>query len=167
MADANEKQSGAGKKKWLIITLAAVLLLAVGGGVAAFFLLRGEEPVDTSEKQVVEQKTEKVTLYHPLDPSFIVNFDSGGGKRARLLQVSMTLLLSDERAVEFLKKHDPMIRNNILLVLSARDPEGLLTADGKEQLRLALLNEVKKVRDTMGAFTGGIDDLFFTSFVMQ
>ncbi|MEN8261155.1 MAG: flagellar basal body-associated FliL family protein [Pseudomonadota bacterium] len=166
MAEANQK-SGAGTKKWLIILIVVVLLLAIGGGVAAFLLLGDEETENLTEETVVEKKVEKVTLYHPLDPSFIINFDSGGGKRARLLQVSMTLLLSDERAVEFLTTHDPMIRNNILLVLSAQDPEGLLTAEGKEQLRLAVLAEVKKVRDTMGAFTGGIDDLFFTSFVMQ
>lgn len=166
MAEADQK-SGAGQKKWIIIVAIAVLVSAIGGGVAAYFLFRGEDTANPSEQAVPEKKAEKVTFYHPLDPSFIINFDSGNGKRARLLQVSMTLLLSDERAVELLKKHDPMIRNNILLVLSAQDPEGLLNADGKEQLRSAVLDEVKKVRDTMGAFTDGIDDLFFTSFVMQ
>ena len=60
----------------------------------------------------------------------------------------------------------PMIRNNLLLLLSSQDPKELNDRTGKDQLRKAILREIQKVlKNQVGA--AGIEKVFFTSFVMQ
>jgi flagellar FliL protein len=62
-------------------------------------------------------------------------------------------------------KNSPLIRNNLLLIMSNRDYQSLMSREGKEKLRQEALAEVKAVAKKEGA--PPIDDLLFTSFVVQ
>ncbi|UCE77348.1 MAG: flagellar basal body-associated FliL family protein, partial [Gammaproteobacteria bacterium] len=65
-----------------------------------------------------------------------------------------------------IKEHRPAIRNNLVMLFSSQDPHALNTRDGKEKLRDETLSEVQKV---LKQETGspGVENVFFTSFVMQ
>jgi flagellar FliL protein len=52
------------------------------------------------------------------------------------------------------------------MTLSEADPAVVATAEGKQQLRLALRNAVNEVLTIKEGF-GGIDEVYFTSFVTQ
>lgn len=106
----------------------------------------------------------KPAFYVELDPPLVVNFDDS--QSVRFLQVSMQLLTREEHAGELVKLHSPIIRNNLLQVLNGRDYHELMTREGKEKLRQECLKEVQKIltKET-GAPT--VEDLFFTSFVVQ
>ena len=60
----------------------------------------------------------------------------------------------------------PVIRNNILLLLSNVTYEQVSTLDGKQKLRADLLKEIQKVlQDKIGK--PGVEEVYLTSIVMQ
>ena len=160
-----EQESGDEKKssKKLIIIVAVVLLL-VGGGAGYYFMFMGD-PSEAAEQE--EQEIEAVTteyFYFAIEKPFIVQFPKGAG--ARLLQVSISIQVNNEAFIEDLKKHQPMLRNNLLMIINDSKPNELKTRQGKEALKNKLLEEVNSIMGKMSK-ENHIENLFFTSLVMQ
>ena len=106
----------------------------------------------------------KPAIYFAFDPPLIVNFDDS--QAVRFLQLQIEVLARDEKIVEAVKLHQPVIRNNLLMLMNGRDYKTLMTRDGKEGLRTECLKEVQRIlKKETGA--PGIEDLYFTSFVVQ
>jgi flagellar FliL protein len=145
-------------KKTLLI--AGVAALAVAGGGAAFFL-RGEDSATHAEKEVPKAPAQYVAL----DPPFVVNFDAGAG--ARFLQVTVQLMTRDLAMADFIKSHDPVIRNDLLLLLGNQRVEDVSSREAKEQLRLASLEVVRQIIRSEGEDPQKLEAVYFTSFVMQ
>jgi flagellar protein FliL len=59
----------------------------------------------------------------------------------------------------------PLIRNNLLLLMSNRDYQSLMSREGKDKLRQEALAEIRAVQKKQGG--ADIEDLLFTSFVVQ
>jgi len=166
----NDAVEGEEKKSSKIIIIIAVILLLVGGGAGYYFMAAGDTEVDGEQAEVVEAVEDEEAeaanelLYYDLSQSLIVNFPKGSG--ASLIQVSVSILVKGAETLEAIKKHEPMIRNNLLMAISAKGAANLKTRDGKEALRSTMLDEVGKVMDRMTK-KNKVDDLFFTAFVMQ
>jgi flagellar FliL protein len=105
----------------------------------------------------------KVDLYYAIDPPLVVNFEDGSA--VRFLQIAMEAMAKDQKAIDSVTKNVPLIRNNLLLIMSNRDYQTLMTREGKEKLRQEALAEVQKILKKEGS--PPIDDLLFTSFVVQ
>ena len=150
-----------GKAKLLIIIGAAVLLL--GGGGAFFFLKGGDKKPAAAEAK--KEAVKLPTVYVPLDPPFVVNFDAGAG--ARFLQITVQLMTRKPEMAEFAKAHEPVIRNDLLLLFSNQKFEEVSTREGKEKLREAALQTVRKIIAEEGSKPDELEALYFTSFVMQ
>ncbi len=166
-ADGEEKKSS----KMMIIIIAVVLLLAGGGG-AYYFMFMGddtavEEGAEEEEEVVEEEEEEDIDTaltYFDMPKPFVVNFPKSSG--IRLLQISIALATEGEASVEILKKHEPMIRNNLLMLISGQVPSELKTVAGKQKLQEQMLKEVSKIMKRMDG-KNRVQDVFFTSFVMQ
>ena len=162
-AAAEESEAAPKSKKWLIIGIIAFLVLA-GGGVAAWLLLSHD---DTHGKKV-EQKPkepEAPPLYVALDPPFVVNFE--GDQLVRFLQVTVQIMTRDPAVVELLKSNDPVVRNDLLLLFGNQKYDVLSTRAGKEKLRGEALTTVRHVVQSAGGKADHIEQVYFTSFVMQ
>jgi flagellar FliL protein len=107
---------------------------------------------------------QKPAVYFAFDPPLIVNFDDG--QAVRFLQLQIEVLARDPKVVDAVKLHSPVIRNNLLMLMNGRDYRTLMSREGKEALRQECLKEVQRI---LAKETGqpGIEDLFFTSFVVQ
>jgi flagellar FliL protein len=105
----------------------------------------------------------KGEIYYAIDPPLVVNFEDGAA--VRFLQITMEAMSKDQKAIDSVTKNVPLIRNNLLLIMSNRDYQGLMSREGKEKLRQEALAEVRAVAKKEGA--PPIDDLLFTSFVVQ
>jgi flagellar FliL protein len=105
----------------------------------------------------------KASLFLAIDPPLVVNFEDGSA--VRFLQISMTVMCKDQKALDSVTKDLPLIRNNLLLLMSNRDYQSLMSRDGKEKLRMEALAEIRAVQKKQGG--DDIDDLLFTSFVVQ
>jgi flagellar FliL protein len=101
--------------------------------------------------------------YFAIDPPLVVNFEEGSA--VRFLQITMELMATDKAALDGATKNLPLIRNNLLLLMSNRDYQTLMTRDGKDKLRQEALAEVQKILKKEGF--PAIDDLLFTQFVVQ
>ena len=166
MAENEEGTEKKSSKKMIMIAGLVVLLLAGAGG-GYYFMM--DDEIETDEEQVEEvveeeDETDVEEVYYDMSKAFIVNFPKGS--EARLIQVSVSLLVKGEEAVEALKKHEPMIRNNLLMLISAKGTKNLKTKEGKEELRADMLKEIGEVMEKM-AGKNKVKDLFFTAFVMQ
>jgi len=166
----NEVEDGEEKKssKKMIIIIAVVVLLLAGGGAGYFFMAGDPTAPEEGEQieEVVEEEEEGANeeVYYELEKALIVNFPKGSG--ASLIQVSVSLLVKGQDTVEALKKHEPMIRNNLLMAISGQGAENLKTREGKEQLRTTMLDEITNVMEKMTG-KNKVINLFFTTFVMQ
>jgi flagellar protein FliL len=159
--DVTEEGPARHNKKGLLIAIAVVVFLVAAGGGALFFLLDGE--IDTSEQAPVTRSAGPVQ-YVDLAPAFIVNFPHQG--RQRFLQATLTVMGRDAAAMQAVLQHMPVIRHNLINLLSAQlilvfeDPAGI------EQLRVLATEEVKQIL-VREIGREGIEEVLFTSFVMQ
>ena len=110
-----------------------------------------------------EGEASKAAVYYAIDPPLVVNFEDGSA--VRFLQVTMELMAHDQKAIDSVQKSIPLIRNNLLLLMSNRNYETLISREGKEKLRQEALAEVRAVQKKEGG--SDIDDVLFTSFVVQ
>lgn len=143
---------------WLVIALAVVL---VGGGGTAGWLLMHAKPVSAHAQQ---ERPAGPPKYLALKP-FVVNFQ--GSQEARFLQVAIQVMSRDPKALTLVQDNDPVVRNNLLMLLGSQQYTTLDTEAGKEQLRAAVLAAIRKVVADAGGKPGEIEAVYFTSFVMQ
>lgn len=173
MAEAPAPEAAAApppkSKKMLIIIIAAVVVLG-GAGAGAYFAFghKGEAQAAEHGKEGAKGKEEAKKgppIYVKLDPPFVVNFDANGVMR--FLQVTVEVMTRDPQAADLIKSNDPMIRNDLLLLFGNQKSADITTLEGKEKLRSDALATVSKVVGTEGGDGKKVEQIFFTSFVMQ
>jgi flagellar FliL protein len=99
-----------------------------------------------------------------LTASFIVNYSVGA--RTRFLQLELSIVARDHAAIDTANTYMPLIRNNLLEVLSEQDFNNLRTAQGKVQLVDDLTETIQDVME-MRLGRPGVETVLFRSFVMQ
>jgi flagellar protein FliL len=186
-AEAPAKKKG-GKLKKLIFLMGGIMLLGGGGAGATLWATgwlspdHGAEdpnqphlvPKDDASAEAVAVAKENArhgrfdarifqATYFALPQNFTSNLRGGNAFVQMGLGISTYY---DERVIDRVKKHDMAIRSAILMTLSQQDPLVVATPEGKEALRQALKNAVNNVLTSKEGF-GGIDEVFFTSFVTQ
>jgi len=160
---AEAETTGGGKKKLIFIILGVVLL--IGGSVGGTLLIvgGGDDSAEAELEEAVEISRDDAS-YIDLKPAFTVNLapeDPVG-----FLQISMQVLTFNDDVADELEKHKPLIRNNLVVLFGQQSSADLRAPEGKEQLQKAALETVQTVINKHGS-GGEVDNVFFTSFVMQ
>lgn len=168
-ATGTKKPSG---MKMLLIGVLGIILL--GGGTAATLYFTGviggkavvanPDGGESEEQQVQAGEPRNPQIYHPLEPPFVVNFNDDSD--VRFMQVTLQVATRDPAVIDQVKEHAPAIRNNLVMLFSNQEPAVLNTREGKEMLRTQTLAEVRKVLEEQTG-EGGVENVYFTSFVMQ
>jgi flagellar FliL protein len=155
-------EEGAPKKKSKLplILVAVVLAGAAGGG--WFFMSKGK---GEGEAATAREAPPAPAIYVSFEPPFVVNFESGG--LVRFLQVAIQVMTRDPHVAEELKLHDPVIRNDLLLLLGNQKYETISTREGKEALQHQALEAIRHIVKANGGEAESVDSVLFTSFVMQ
>jgi flagellar FliL protein len=115
-------------------------------------------------KNAKEDKKEPA-IYTKLDPPFVVNFEAKG--IMRFLQIQVEVMSRDKETVELLKAHDPLIRNNLLMLFSNQNFDKINSLEGREALRTEALKSIGEAIKSEGGKPKKVEQLYFTSFVMQ
>ena len=167
------KKSGGGLMNAIVVFVMALLAVIAGGFINAKLypipeLKLGKDGTITPVVKVSsgEHGAEggaKASVYYAIDPPLVVNFEDGSV--VRFLQITMEIMAHDQKAIDSLQRNLPVIRNNLLLLMSNRNYQSLMSREGKEKLRGEALAEVQAVQKKQGG--GDVDDLLFTSFVVQ
>jgi flagellar FliL protein len=170
MAEAAKKEAAGTQPKakkgsklpWILI---GVAVLAAGGGGAWFALRPKHADGQAAANAPAPQKPHAAPIYYKFDPAFVVNF--GGEGSARYFQVTVEAMSRDQPILDVLKNNEPAVRNDLVLLYSSQDNATLLSVEGKEKLRAATLAAIRKVLDEEGADGKLIEQVYFTSFVIQ
>jgi flagellar FliL protein len=113
-----------------------------------------------------DAKPTEPALYAPLDPPFVVSFAEKGGE-TRFVQLTLQAMARNEKSIDAIKTHAPAIRNAFLFVISAHKVEDLETLEGKEKLRAEMLKSANDVMEKNTGKADAIEELYFTSLVIQ
>jgi flagellar FliL protein len=145
------------RKSKLLLVLAIVLVLAAGGGGAAWWFLGHGAAAE------VKQEKRRPPVFQTLEP-FTVNLAEENGEH--YLQMAVVYEMTDEKAVEQLKTYLPVIRNRILMLLSAKRPSELASPEGKQKLVGEL---VAAARESIPAPDGpaAVAGAYLGAFVVQ
>lgn len=156
-----------------ILLLVAALAIG-GGGFAAAVLFMGSDatPKVAAEKLPVtavganeahEEEQLPEALYQPLDPPFVINANNPGSRR--LMQIRMQAMSYDQGVINQLQKNMALVRDAVILLLSAQDFDQLGSPEEKEQLR----GKIKKAIESSVRFPKGakLETVLFTEFIME
>jgi len=159
--EIDEEGAKNSSSKMMIIIIALVVIL---GGAAYFFMFMGDDTAAVEPEQT--SIADDNTLYFTIKNPFFIDFSTS--ENIKMLQISVALSVDNEETIGFLVKHEPMIRNNFLMLIRGKVPEDLYTSEGKEMLKAALVEEMENIIKKMGGRSKyDVKSLFFTSFVMQ
>lgn len=181
MAETPGKGEEKKSSKKLVVIIALLVLALAGAGGGYFFMTKqsdaehkeegdakhgedqhAEEAAHESEAE--HDKAPEPDVYYDLPSPLLVNYP--GGSSARVIRISLTILTKGEASVDAMKKHEPMIRNNLLMAISAVGADKAKTVEGKQELRAMMQTEIGKVLEKM-AGKNTVKEVYFTEFVMQ
>ena len=160
--EAEAEATGGGKKKLIFIIVGVILL--IGGSIGGTLLIVGGGETAQTEVEEEVDVSRGDASYVDLKPAFTVNLapeDPVG-----FLQISMQVLTFDDDVAEEIEKHKPLIRNNLVVLFGEQSSAELRAPEGKERLQKSALDTVQTVINKHGS-GGEVDNVFFTSFVMQ
>ncbi|MFC3607651.1 flagellar basal body-associated FliL family protein [Stutzerimonas tarimensis] len=102
--------------------------------------------------------------YVNLSPSLVGNY--GEGPRLTYYKADVALRVSSSLASDRVKHHEPLIRNELVMLFAEQTDESLGSPDGKEELRQVAL---KRVQDVLLQEEGQqlVDDLLFNNLIIQ
>ena len=179
-ADAPKKKKGGLKK--IALLMAGVVILAGGGAVAGIYAFGGgkeeahkedpNKPKLVMKENAIEhsgaaapgkEKSKFQTSYYEIEKNFTANLADADG----FMQVSIGVSTNyDNRVIENLTKNEIPIRSAVLLTLSDQSVDVIATPEGKKQLLRQLKGAINKTLEEKEGF-GGVDDVYFTNFVIQ
>jgi flagellar protein FliL len=146
-------------KKKMIIIGAAILVMASSAGAWYFFSQKSSSHAASPPKHESAKAPVFVTL-----EQFTVNLQPENAEQ--FLQIAFTVQVSDQAQVDLIKLYMPLVRSRLLLLLSSKKPSEISTPDGKKKLADDIIAQLK-LPFTPQAQPQEIDDVFFTSFVIQ
>lgn len=144
------------------LLIAVVVFVLGGAGAGGWYFMSGSAAPEEAAEEAVSLAP---AIYVGFEPPFVVNFEANS--LVRFLQVAVQVMTRDLHTSELLKQHDPVIRNDLLLLLGNQQYETISTREGKEQLRLLALEGVREVVKANGGEPEKVETVLFTSFVMQ
>jgi flagellar FliL protein len=108
-----------------------------------------------------------VNEYLSITPAFVTNF--GGAGKMRYLRIEVALRMNEPQvSAPVVDKHMPLVKHAIIMLMSEQVEEDLMTMEGKEILRQAALEEVRKIyAENAKELKEPIKDLLFSSFIIQ
>lgn len=151
------------KKLVMVIVIVQVIMF---GGLAAFLTMSGLTG-GGGQHQAAGEDSDTIDKSEPIYISFekfTVNF--GGRQASHFMQVEIQAMTHDSSIEAEVAKHMPVIRNRIILILSSQTLESVTSLEGKDNLREQILVAMQEILQQRSKKTG-IEEIYFTSFVMQ
>ncbi|MDZ7588401.1 MAG: flagellar basal body-associated FliL family protein [Parasphingorhabdus sp.] len=184
-ADAPPKKGG--KLKKLLMALVIVAIVGGGGAAAGFFVAgsmahEAKPHEDADRPQLVAKDGTKIegakapsgnapsadpsklkATYYQVEAPFTSNLSGSDS----FVQLGLAIgTYYDEKVIANLKTHEVAVRSAVLMTLAEQDAEALSTQSGKRVLQGLLTRAINDVLNAKTGF-GGVDNVYFTNFVVQ
>jgi flagellar FliL protein len=194
MADEEneEPKKKSGLVKILLFVFAGILLIAVGLGVG-YFMFGSQQPDPSEEIDAIIEKTkdeaeaekqaaleqaenvaEKVAKEKPEAETFVTTYFEFPGtfttnlrSSRKFLQLGLGVSTQyDDSVMNNIETHQLALRSEILNVMSEFTEEDIQGKAGRESLAKALADGINEKMLKLEGF-GGVEEVHFTSFVLQ
>lgn len=103
-------------------------------------------------------------LYLELRPSLVGNY--GDGPRPRFYKADVALRVTGTFAMARLEHHQPLIRNELIMLFAAVPTGGMDSLEAKEQLRQKALERIRAAIEYEEGYPL-VEDLLFTNLIAQ
>lgn len=122
------------------------------------------DPISESES-LPEEAIRGPVAFYPIRPLFNINLPIEG--KLRSLQVQVDIMTEDDaEALLQLQRYEPLIKSEILELLSEASMEGVTTEAGQSALRLKAFQSIRKaVKNHTGE--DYVKQVLFTAFVVE
>lgn len=101
--------------------------------------------------------------YYQIESPFTSNLKDSGS----FAQISLAIATYyDSRLLDNIRQHEIAVRSAVLMRIADQDEMELSTPQGKEALQKELKNAINKILLEKTGF-GGVDNVYFTNFVIQ
>ena len=160
---ANAAPAKKSRGKLLLILGVVVLLLAGGGGAAFWWLRAPAEAADAEAAGHVEKKLDLAAAGIVSFEPFIVNLADPGAKR--FLRINVRLLVPSAEEAKHIQESEVLLtqlRSDILELLTAQTSERIVSAEGKAELKKAIIEHAHAT-----VAPAEIADVLFSDFVVQ
>lgn len=104
------------------------------------------------------------TIYYTLTPALVGNYGSDG--RLKYYKADVALRIGSSEAEVRVKHHEPLIRNQLVMLFSQQTEASLGSVEAKEALRKEALQQVQSVL-TQEEGRPLVDDLLFNNLIIQ
>ena len=151
-AEAPPKKS----KTMLFVILGVVVLAAGGGGFFAYTKMTAKPAATEAPKP---EPKPVVGQIHAMSP-FTVNLADPKGRR--YLKVRIQIEVADEKALDIVKQADPLLRDQVIMLLTSLSFEEVMTPEGKIRIREELLDRFNRVLKPVR-----VKNIYFTEFIVQ
>ena len=163
----NAQPQAVKKKGKMMLLVPVVLILLVGmvlgGAKMGFISIPGLTPATGESHEAPKAETPKpesgMGFIYSMKP-FIVNLADDSG--SRYLKIKFEMELNSKDLVPEIEKRMPQLTDSVIMLLSSRKYEDIVTYEGKDRMR----NEIM-LRLNSFLSTGFIRKIYFTEFVMQ
>ncbi|MGP0565171.1 flagellar basal body-associated FliL family protein [Nitrospina sp. 32_T5] len=155
-----------GVSRGFLLTLLLIAGLAVGG---YFAFLNFIQPQMEAKKQgqdlqvpgskFADKEPGEMGVMYPMEP-FLINLARSNGKQ--FLKVSLTLELSSPEVRPEVKANEFKIVDSILLLLSSKTREDVISLQGKFKLKDEIATRVNRF-----LVMGHVKDVYFSEFIVQ
>jgi flagellar FliL protein len=159
---ADDKKSGKGK---LLLIIVGMIVVGAGCAGGAMFWMKSHQPAPGAAAKEVAKKPQLPAIFVPIDPPFVVNFQSE--QTVRFLQIAVQVMTHEQETADLMKQNDPIVKNDLLLLFGGQKSDVLATREGKEKLQADALAAIRAIITKAGGKGESVEALYFTNFVMQ
>ena len=112
------------------------------------------------------QEQPKEVVYYGFDPDIVTNYISGNRRSLGDIRITVELMLEDKAFLPAIEHHEPLILDIIYGTISKQPEDKIKSLTGREEIRLALLDQLQQA---MKKEAGNpiIRDILFTKYLYQ
>ena len=110
------------------------------------------------------EKKKPEILYVGLTPALVGNY--GPGPKLKYYKADIALRVTGKKTEEQVAYHEPLIRNQLVMLFSQQTDENMANEGAKEQLRQEALKQVQQVL-TQDEGQPIVEDLLFNNLIIQ
>ena len=118
---------------------------------------------EKKEEKEGENAAPKI-IYVGIVPALVGNYSSG--MKMKFYKADISLKVTGSEAEEKVKYHEPLIRNQLVMLFSQQTDESLGSMDAKEKLRQEALKQVQQVLQQEEG-KPYVEDLLFNNLILQ
>ncbi|GAB57156.1 flagellar basal body-associated FliL family protein [Rheinheimera nanhaiensis] len=112
------------------------------------------------------QEQPKEVVYYGFDPDIVTNYISGNRRSLGYIRITVELMLEDKSFLPAIEHHEPLILDIIYGTISKQPEDKIKSLTGREEIRLALLDQLQQAMKREAGNTI-IRDILFTKYLYQ